>query len=108
MPVGLVTPAPMLQVSMSVPDIEYLNTFGILATFPDALSSTTQNAVPSVTMSLASTFGLFGLVFRLKLLDAFLLPDMRLAAPAYSNTLSDLPSTIQTSLPETVIPSTAA
>ena len=67
-------------------------------------SLTTQSDVPSVTMSL----GLALPLLRLKLLAAFWLPERRLAAPVYRNTLSCLASTIQTSVPLVAMPSTVA
>src|SRR3954447_20608398 len=98
MPVGLV-PAPlMVQLPRRIPDRLYLKTLSVLE------SLTTQSDVPSVTISLGSELPLF----RLKLLAAFWLPDRRLAAPVYRNTLSCLASTIQTSVPLVAMPSTAA
>src|SRR5262249_31932325 len=74
-PVGWAFAGSMAQLPSSEPDSVYLKTFS-------AVPSTTQNDVPSVTMS----WGL-GLPFlplaRLKLLAAVWLPERRLAAPAY-------------------------
>src|SRR4051794_27114644 len=99
MPVGLV-PAPVIVQLLSTrdPASVYLNTVSVLE------SLTTQRFAPSVTMSLGSVLPLA----RLKLLAAFWLPEVRLAAPVYLNTLSCLASTIQTSVPLVVIPSTVA
>jgi hypothetical protein len=97
-PVGL-DPAPvMVQLPTSEPDVVYLKTLSVVE------SSTTQRFAPSVT----TPFGLLLPLFRAKLLAAFWLPESRLAAPEYMNTLSLLASTIQTSVPLVAIPSTVA
>src|SRR4051812_22410968 len=98
MPVGLVPAPAMAQLPSSAPERVYLKTLSVVE------SSTTHRLTPSVTMSL----GLALLVLRLKLLAAFWLPDRRLAALVYRNTLSCLASTIQTSVPLVARPSTAA
>ena len=99
MPVGLVTPGvEIVQLATKVPVSVYLKTLSVV------LSLTTHKYVPSVTMSL----GLELPALRLKLLAAFWLPVVRLAAAVYLNTLSDLLSTIQTSVPLVVMPSTWA
>ena len=73
-----------------------------LKTLSVVLSLMTQIEVPSVTMP----FALLLLRFKLKLLEEFRLPDRRPAAAVYLNTLSVLLSTIQTSVPLVVMPST--
>ena len=78
MPVGLPPPPVIVQLPTSEPGSVYLNTLSCTA------SLTTHKCVPSVTMSL----GLVLLLFRLKLLAAFWLPERRLAASVYLKTLS--------------------
>ena len=62
----------MVQLPTSVPESEYLKTLLVLA------SLTTHRCVPSVSMPMASRLPLF----RAKLLVGFMLPHVRLAAPA--------------------------
>ncbi len=62
----------MVQLPSSDPVSVYLKTLSVV------LSLTTHRYVPSVTISL----GLVLPLFRLKLLAAFWLPEVRLAAPS--------------------------
>src|SRR5262245_38907530 len=99
-PVGCVFAGSMAQLPSRLPASVYLNTLSVLP------SSTSQSALPSVTMSL-------GLVLPLakeNLLAAVWLPERREAAPVYLNTLSLLVllATIQTSVPFVAMPSTVA
>ena len=99
MPVGLLAPGvEIVQLPCKLPATLYLNTLSVVE------SLTTHSDAPSVTMSL----GLVLPLLRLKLLAAFWLPERRVAAPAYLNTLSLLASTIQTSVPLVAMPSTMA
>src|SRR5581483_9675814 len=100
MPVGWAFAASIAQLPSAEPERVYLKT---LRTVP----STTQNDVPSVTMSCGLVSPLWPPT-RLKLLAALWLPDRRLAAPAYLKTLSLLPSTSQTSVPLVAMPVSCA
>ena len=75
MPVGWVFAGSMVQLPSNEPDSVYLKTLS-------AVPSTTQNEVPSVTMSWGLVSPFLPLA-RLKLLAAFWLPERRLAAPVY-------------------------
>ena len=94
-PVGLELAGSIVQLPSEVPATAYLKTLSVEE------SLTTQSDVPSVTMSM----GLALPLLRLKLLAAVWLPESRLAAPVYLNTLSLVASTIQTSLPLVAMPS---
>src|SRR5262249_53568927 len=89
----------MAQLPSSEPDSVYLNTFW--------LPSTTQNDVPSVTMSWGLALPFFPLT-RLKLLAAIWLPERRLTAPVYLETLPPELSTSQMSLPLVAMPVSVA
>ena len=75
MPVGCVFAGSMAQLPSNEPDSVYLKTLS-------AVPSTTQNEVPSVTMSWGFVSPLWPPA-RLKLLAALWLPESRLAAPVY-------------------------
>ena len=75
MPVGCAFAGSMVQLPSDEPESVYLKTLR-------AVPSTTQNDVPSVTMSWGLVLPFLPLT-RLKLLAAFWLPESRLAAPVY-------------------------